>query len=108
VVLNLALNALDAAMNSRDVREVEVGTAIGNEEVEIYVRDNGVGLPADVQSHLFQSFFSTKPNGLGLGLVIVRSIVERHQGRVRAENVETGGALFRVLLPRVTADSSNG
>ncbi len=100
VVLNLALNALDAMRSSTRDREVRVGTAVAHDEVEIYVRDTGQGLPPDVQSHLFESFFSTKPNGLGLGLVIVRSIVERHRGRVRAENADSGGAVFRVLLPR--------
>ena len=100
VVLNLALNALDATRSSTRDREVRVGTAVAPEEVEIFVRDTGDGLPPDVQSHLFESFFSTKPNGLGLGLVIVRSIVERHSGRIRAENADSGGALFRVLLPR--------
>jgi signal transduction histidine kinase len=78
-----------------------IGTGVQGDEVELFVSDTGQGLPADVQAHLFESFFSTKPNGLGLGLVIVRSIVERHRGRVHAENIDKGGAIFRVRLPRV-------
>ena len=69
------------------------------DHIEITVRDNGPGLTADVQQRLFESFFTTKPNGLGLGLPIVHSIIERHRGRVRAENAEEGGAIFHVTVP---------
>ena len=69
------------------------------EEVEVTVRDNGPGLTADVQQRLFESFFTTKPHGLGLGLPIVQSILERHHGRVRAENADEGGAIFRITMP---------
>lgn len=100
VVLNLALNALDAASSSPHPHVV-ISTSVVADEVEMAVQDNGPGLPLDVQRHLFQSFFTTKPTGLGLGLVIVQSIVERHQGRVYAENDERGGARFRVVMPPV-------
>jgi signal transduction histidine kinase len=98
VVLNLMLNALDACVVSMHPRIV-VGTVARGDEVEVSVRDNGPGLPEDVRPHLFESFFTTKSQGLGLGLVIVQSIVERHHGQVRAENGEQGGAIFRVVLP---------
>jgi signal transduction histidine kinase len=103
VVLNLALNALDSASASAGDSAVTVSTAWREGEIEIAVRDTGPGLAPDVERHLFESFFSTKEQGLGMGLSIVRSIVERHHGRVRAENDATpgsaGGAVFRVLLP---------
>ncbi|HKW46593.1 MAG TPA: ATP-binding protein [Gemmatimonadaceae bacterium] len=103
VVLNLALNALDSASTSTSDPAVTVSTARRDGEIEIAVRDTGPGLAPDVERHLFESFFSTKEQGLGMGLSIVRSIVERHHGRVRAENDLTpgsaGGAVFRVLLP---------
>jgi C4-dicarboxylate-specific signal transduction histidine kinase len=103
VVLNLALNALDSASTSARDPAVTVSTASRDGEIEIAVRDTGPGLAPDVEGHLFESFFSTKEQGLGMGLSIVRSIVERHHGRVRAENDATpggtGGAVFRVLLP---------
>lgn len=99
VVLNLALNALDAATTSPAERRVAIATARRSAEVELSVRDSGRGLPPEVQQRLFESFFSTKAHGLGMGLVIVRSIVERHNGRVHAENHSSGGAIFRVLLP---------
>jgi signal transduction histidine kinase len=99
VLLNLLWNALDAAAASTNPKIV-ISSLDRGEEVELAVLDNGPGLPPDVQQHLFESFFTTKPQGLGLGLVIVQSIVERHQGRVRADNDERGGAVFRVVLPR--------
>ena len=99
VVMNLALNALEAAGANTKAHEVVVGTAARNGQVEVFVRDTGPGLPSDVRHQVFEPFFSTKPRGLGLGLAIVRTIVQRHRGRVHAENHPTGGALFRVTLP---------
>jgi signal transduction histidine kinase len=100
VVLNLALNAMDAAQTSPRTREVVLGTSAGrNGEVEIFVRDTGSGLSPEVRQRAFEPFFSTKTQGLGMGLAIVRSIVERHHGRVHAENEDAGGAVFRVQLP---------
>jgi two-component system sensor kinase FixL len=97
--LNLALNGLDAAAASATPR-VTISTVGWEEEVEIVVHDTGPGISVEVKKHLFESFFTTKVDGLGLGLTIVQSIVDRHQGRVRADNAETGGALFRVVVPR--------
>lgn len=99
VLLNLLWNALDAVASSTNPKIV-LRTLDRGEEVEVVVHDNGPGLPVAVQQHLFESFFTTKPQGLGLGLVIVKSILERHQGVVRADNDEQGGATFRVVLPR--------
>jgi len=103
VVLNLLLNAIEATSTSLDQRSVTVCTRENETEVEISVHDTGPGLLPDVQRHLFESFYSTKTQGLGMGLVIVRSIVERHRGRVSAENHEQGGAVFRVVLPKSMA-----
>ncbi|MGH7460173.1 MAG: sensor histidine kinase [Longimicrobiales bacterium] len=104
VVLNLAVNAMDAlqttGQSQRVQDEVVVGTsASGNGTAEIFVRDTGPGLSPEVQQRIFEPFYSTKSQGLGMGLAIVRSIVERHQGHVSGENVDTGGAVFRVRLP---------
>ena len=99
VVLNLTLNALEASSAVKNNRLVVVSTAIRADVAEVAVHDSGPGLPANVEAHLFEPFFSTKKGGLGLGLVIVRSIIERHSGRVRAENDPLGGAVFRAMLP---------
>jgi C4-dicarboxylate-specific signal transduction histidine kinase len=103
IVMSLAQNALDAVASSSE-RVVTLGTTArqGGAEVELYVRDTGPGLTAAVRQHLFESFFTTKERGLGMGLIIVRSIAERHRGRVSAEvasDGDGGGAIFRVHLP---------
>jgi len=99
VLINLTLNALDAVSASTVDREAAISTATSNGDVEVHVSDTGPGLSAAVQQRLFEPFFSTKPHGLGMGLTIVRSIVERHHGTLRAENRSVGGALFTVTLP---------
>jgi signal transduction histidine kinase len=99
-LMNLTLNALDAVTASA-TREVGIRTATKNGNVEVEVTDTGPGLSPDVQQRLFEPFFSTKPHGLGMGVPIVRSIVERHHGSLRAENRAEGGARFTVTLPTV-------
>jgi signal transduction histidine kinase len=98
VVLNLIANALDAAAVSASPRIV-VATHDRGGTVEVSVSDNGRGLADNVRHRLFESFFTTKPQGLGLGLAIVKSTVERHRGKVWAENDTRGGAVFRATFP---------
>jgi len=99
VILNLAMNGLEAAAMSNAGPSVSVRAECARDHAEVVVRDSGSGISSNVQAHLFESFFSTKTTGLGLGLVIVRSIVERHNGSISAENHASGGAVFRVRLP---------
>ena len=105
LLINLTLNALDAVSASTSEREAAISTVRSNGDVEVHVSDTGPGLAPAVQHRLFEPFFSTKPHGLGMGLTIVRSIVERHNGRLHAENRPIGGALFTVTLP---SGESNG
>lgn len=100
IVMSLALNALDAVSASSQ-RVITLGTATQAQEVELFVRDTGPGLSPSVRQHLFESFFTTKEGNLGMGLIVVRSIAERHRGRVSGENAPggKGGAIFRVHLP---------
>jgi signal transduction histidine kinase len=67
------------------------------------VRDYGVGISEEARDRLFDHFFTTKAQGLGMGLAIVRSIVESHGGAIRSENVEGGGAQFHFTLPASAA-----
>jgi len=98
MVMNLTLNAIEAAASGR-ARRVVVGTTFRDAQVELSVRDSGPGLSVEAQRRLFESFYSTKQSGLGMGLTLVRQIVERHHGEVHAQNASGGGALFRVTLP---------
>lgn len=101
VVLNLAVNALDATAGQQDlVRRVEIRTAvIADGRVELTVSDNGRGIAAAAMPQLFDAFFTTKPQGCGLGLSIARGILDSHGGRIGAENLPVGGARFRIELP---------
>jgi two-component system sensor histidine kinase TtrS len=100
VLLNLLQNAMDA-MPDAEQRSlgIEVSTCSSNGAVEVAVRDHGTGLTPEVQAHLFDTFFTTKPQGLGLGLSICRTIVESHGGRLWAENEPEGGLTMRFTLP---------
>ncbi len=101
VVLNLVQNALHAARSSGrpTAKRVLVHTRLELDGIRIGVVDAGPGLAADVIDRVFEPFFSTKREGLGLGLSISRSIVELHGGRISARNLPGGGAEFSVLLP---------
>jgi signal transduction histidine kinase len=107
VVLNLLRNAIDAMADVRGRRELHVRIArAGSESVELTVRDTGHGMPSAVAERIFDPFYSTKPNGLGMGLSISRSIVEAHQGRLTVVANTDGGATFRITLP-VVADPTS-
>jgi PAS domain S-box-containing protein len=100
VVLNLALNAMDAMDQlEQNKRELIIQTRQMGETVEIAVIDSGHGIPADRLPRLFDAFFTTKRDGLGLGLPIARSIIEAHGGRIWAEDLGERGATFRLTLP---------
>ena len=101
VLVNLVSNAFDAMRQApTDRRKVEISTAYnGNREVRVSVRDHGTGIGTEVHQHLFDQFFTTKEHGLGMGLAIVRSIVEAHGGKIDTENVADGGACFYFTLP---------
>ncbi len=104
VVLNLLLNAFDAVKECAPAeRVVEVTVREEPDEgVRITVKDRGVGLTVDKMHKIFRAFFTTKPQGLGLGLSISRTIITGHGGRLWAENNAGKGASFHVALPRAT------
>ena len=100
VILNLIINAMDAMVQSDgDGRVVTLRTRESDGEVEIAVSDTGQGIAPEHLPKLFDPFFSTKPEGIGLGLAIARSIVEAHAGRIWAEQGDERGAVFRLALP---------
>jgi PAS domain S-box-containing protein len=100
VMLNLLLNAMDALdQEAEEERRVTVRTRRVDAWVEVAVSDTGRGIPADRLPKLFDAFFTTKADGLGLGLSIARSIVEWHGGRIWAEDHGGRGATFHMWLP---------
>jgi signal transduction histidine kinase len=103
VVLNLILNGLDAMRDSKaGNRTLVLRTARdGPATVEVTVQDSGAGIEKTDLEHIFAPFYTTKADGLGMGLAIVRSIVEAHAGRVGARNNPEGGATFSFALPAV-------
>ncbi len=101
VMLNLIMNAIDAMLTIKDrPRTLLIKSARDAEGVLVEVQDSGRGLDAKHASHIFDSFFTTKPDGIGMGLSISRSIVEAHGGRLRAEPGPSHGAVFQVILPK--------
>ena len=100
VAMNLILNAIEATRDSRVHRPtVHVSTTTDDCCVMLTVDDDGGGMPASDLSHVFEPYFTTKQDGLGVGLSISRSIVEAHGGSIRAENRPNAGARFVVVLP---------
>jgi signal transduction histidine kinase len=94
-------NAFDAVRDAIPSRRVvDIATDYNDDgAISVAVRDYGSGISETTRERLFEQFFTTKDDGLGMGLAIVRSIIEVHGGTVAAENAEGGGARFHFLLP---------
>jgi two-component system sensor kinase FixL len=105
VILNLLVNGLEAMTETVPARRhLEIRTVHSDDSwVEIMVRDHGPGIPSEVLSRLYEPFFTTKRDGLGMGLSICRSIAEAHGGHLQASNNPDGGATFAFRLPTAGA-----
>jgi PAS domain S-box-containing protein len=103
VVLNLLLNAAEAMSTIEDrTRQLLVRTERdGGDDVRLMVRDTGPGFDPQSSNRLFETFYTTKQDGMGIGLSISRSIIERHQGRLWAAPNDGPGATFAFSIPRV-------
>ena len=101
VILNLIVNGLEAIAKNRDsARELIVRSDLDDAgKVIIAVSDSGEGLDAANSEHLFDAFFTTKPDGMGMGLAICRTIIESHGGRLWATANSPKGAVFQFTLP---------
>lgn len=100
VVVNLAMNAAQAlAQGVAEKRRITISAAQQGDDIVVAVDDNGPGVSAEHLDRLFESFFTTKEAGMGIGLPICKSIVEAHGGHISAENRREGGARFSFTLP---------
>jgi signal transduction histidine kinase len=99
VLVNLMLNGAQAMAGQPGPLDLTVRLARAEEGVLVEVRDNGPGLDASHLSRMFEPFYSTKPNGMGMGLAICRNCVEAHGGSLWAENTLPRGAVLRFVLP---------
>jgi signal transduction histidine kinase len=101
VMLNLIVNAIQAMTELRDgIRELHITTEhVQSEGVRVAVQDSGPGLDPEKLGRLFEPFYTTKQNGMGMGLSICRSIVEAHGGRLWATGLTSQGALFQFTIP---------
>jgi two-component system sensor kinase FixL len=98
VLVNLIRNAMEAMNGGRG--QITVQTELADPDtIEVSVADNGPGLPAKLNGELFKPFVTTKPQGMGVGLAICRSIVEAHGGKIWAESSPNDGAIFHFTVP---------
>ncbi|WP_433968497.1 two-component regulator propeller domain-containing protein [Tunturiibacter gelidiferens] len=105
VLMNLMLNGIEAMKETGGVLTVKTGRGEGG-QVLILVSDTGIGLPAGAADDIFNAFFTTKPQGSGMGLAISRSIVESHGGRLWATPHNGRGATFHFTLPTAVVEES--
>ncbi len=102
VLMNLLQNALDALRDSApELRSIEISTRtnIADNTVEVVVHDSGPGVPPEIGERIFDRFYTTKTDGIGLGLAIARSIAEAHEGKLWMDSAAIGGTAFRFCLP---------
>ena len=97
VLMNLMVNGIEAMKDSGG--ELTVKSELQDGQLQFSVSDTGVGLPAEKMDQIFSAFFTTKPQGSGMGLAISRSIVESHGGRLWATANDGPGATFHFTLP---------
>jgi len=96
VLINLIENGIDAA---GEKAEISIETIQSDEEVSLNVSDNGPGVPFEERQRIFQPYISSKDSGMGLGLAVVRGIIEDHRGHISITDAPLGGALFQIQLP---------
>jgi signal transduction histidine kinase len=100
VILNFIMNAIEALEDVEvEERELLVSAAAAENKITVSVRDTGAGVPPAKLDRIFEAFYTTKPNGMGMGLAISRSIIEGHGGAVYAAPNFPHGTVFGFTLP---------
>jgi signal transduction histidine kinase len=108
VILNLLLNASEAmcGVNER-ARQLKIWTRYDDNDVHLSVQDTGVGVDAQRVDRLFEPFYTSKPDGMGMGLSVSRSIIESHHGRLWAAPNDGPGSTFAFSIPRAEERDSS-
>jgi len=102
VILNLVVNGIDAMKDVyTENRIISIRTSRVEKFAELSVSDLGTGIPEDKLKEVFEPFFTSKAEGMGMGLSIARTIVEAHKGQISAKNRDHGGATVRIRLPLI-------
>jgi len=100
VIGNLVLNAIEAmAAQPGKAHRLQMASRLKDGQIVLTVTDSGAGIPAAVQAHLFDAFWTTKPDGVGVGLSISRTIMDANGGQIWAESAPGGGAVFGISVP---------
>ena len=103
VILNLVVNGIDAMKDTpTENRIISIRTSRVENFAQLSVSDRGSGIPEDKLKEVFEPFFTSKAEGMGMGLSIARTIIEAHDGLISAKNRDHGGASFRIRLPLCT------
>jgi nitrogen fixation/metabolism regulation signal transduction histidine kinase len=107
VIHNLLHNAHDALKNVADP-QIILRTENMQNTLKLSVRDNGSGFPEHIIARVFEPYMTTKDKGTGLGLPIVKKIVEEHGGSITIENTDTGGSCISIVFPLITEEEVVG
>jgi nitrogen fixation/metabolism regulation signal transduction histidine kinase len=108
VIHNLLRNAEDA-LEGRDNAAITISTAVSGDSAQLLIGDNGPGFPGELLPRIFEPYVTTKSRGTGLGLPIVRKIVDEHRGRIEISNAPEGGARIDIRLPLAkTEEATHG
>lgn len=99
IITNLVKNATQAVSENNPDPNVLVSVSEENKMVRIVVKDNGIGVPEEYKSHIFEPKFTTKSSGMGLGLGIIKKIIENYNGTITFESQQNAGTAFTVTLP---------
>jgi C4-dicarboxylate-specific signal transduction histidine kinase len=104
VLLNLITNACDAVPDSIEQRQIRIHTDWNGTAAQVAISNQGESIASDDLERIFELFFTTKPQGMGLGLAICRSIIHTHKGQLWAENNSEGGVSFYFTLPAYSGE----
>jgi len=105
IFINLLSNAVDAV--SARGGEIEIGARESAESIVTWVTDNGMGIPSENLEKIFDPMFSTKPKGTGIGLSVVKRMVERHNGDIKVESTVNSGTRFTITFNKAQPAGSD-